>query len=304
MLQVKPVTPHFGAELSGVDITKPLSDPDRQSILDAQNEWGVVIFRNSGLTDDSHVAFSRIFGHVEKAPLRKGFEPRFGHRELFDAGNLTPEGDILRDEAMILHKNGDRLWHHDSSFMPMRSSQSLLLCYEAPEGEGPTWFADTRTAYDDLPQAMKDKLETLECQHSIWWSRSLGGVPLTEQDIEDRGTVTHPMVLTHRSGRKAIYVGSHARDVVGMDRAEGRALIRELIQWCTQPHYVFANYYRPGDLAVWDNVAALHRGGEYDHLTRRRDMRRTTVREHYEAAQPDDPFKTLLDEGLKTAQGV
>lgn len=299
-MQVTPITPRFGAELSGVDISRPLSDVDRQAILDAQTQWGVVIFRDTGLDDDSHVAFSRIFGHVEKAPFRKGVAPRFGHRELFDAGNLTPEGDILRDEAMILHKKGDQLWHHDSSFMSQRSSQSLLLCYEAPENEGPTWFADTRSAWDDLPQEMKDRIETLECEHSIWWSRMLGGVPLTEAEVDERGMVTHPTVLTHRSGRKAIYVGSHARNVVGMGREEGRALIRDLIAWCTQPHYIFANYYKPGDLAIWDNVAALHRGGAFDHLGKRRDMRRTTVRETFDETQPADPYAALLDVKLKT----
>lgn len=294
MLQVKPVTPHFGAELSGVDISKPLSDEDRQAILAAQAQWGVVVFRNTGLDDDSHVAFSRIFGYLEKAPQRDGVPPRYGHRELFDAGNITASNEILRDEARILHKEGDRLWHHDSSFMKLRSSHSLLLCYEAPEAEGPTWFADTRAAWDDLPQDRKDQIAGLQCEHSIWWSRSLVGGPYGEEDIDARGLATHPMVMEHRaSGRKAIYVGSHARDVVGMERAKGRALIRELIEWCTQPRYVFANYYRPGDIVVWDNIAALHRGGEYDHLNKRRDMRRTTVRENYEASQPDDPFATF-----------
>jgi len=296
MLQVKPITSRFGAELSGVDISKPLSDQDRDASRAAQTEWGVVVFRDTGLDNDGHVAFSRIFGYLEKAPLRPDSSPRYGHRELFDAGNLTPDGSILRDEAMILHKQGDRLWHHDSSFMKLRSSHSLLLCHEAPEHEGPTWFADTRAAWDDLPQEKKDRIADLQCEHSMWWSRRLAGGPYSEEDIDARGLATHPMVLEHpSSGRKVIYVGSHARDVAGMDREEGRALIRELIAWCTQPHYVFPVYYRPGDIVVWDNIAALHRGGDFDHVNKRRDMRRTTVRENYDPSQPADPFLRMFE---------
>ena len=88
-----------------------------------------------------------------------------------------------------------------------------------------------------------------------------------------------PLVLTHPiTGRKTLYVGSHAREIVGMDRAEGRALIDELIAWATQPQYVFSITYKPGDMAIWDNLASLHRGGDYDDVNHRRDMRRTTVK--------------------------
>ncbi len=132
-----------------------------------------------------------------------------------------------------LHKKGDRLWHTDSSFMDIRSSHSLLLCHEAPAEGGPTWFADTRTAYEDLPQSMKDKIEHLEADHSIWWSRGLAGYPFSEEDIDARPVARQPLVLLHKgSGRKALYVGSHARDIVGMPREEGRELMRRSHRFC------------------------------------------------------------------------
>ncbi|MDB5663283.1 MAG: hypothetical protein JWN59_1621 [Sphingomonas bacterium] len=299
-LTIKPILPRFGAEVSGVDISKPLDEGTKAAIVAAMDRWGVCVYRNTGLDNDSHVEFSRIFGYLERAPLRPGKAPRHGHRELFDAGNLDPSGAILQDEGMLLHKRGDRLWHTDSSFMELRSSYSLLLAHEVPKEGGETWFADTRSAYEDLPQPMKDRIAGLEVIHSLWWSRKLAGVPLTEEEVDERSSARHPLVLRHiGSGRDALYIAAHARDIVGMDRDDGRALIRELLDWATQPQYIFSVKWQPGDLVIWDNLASMHRGGDYDERNERRDMRRTTVREGVPPEQPDDPFAELLSFPLK-----
>jgi len=300
-LTIKPILPKFGAEVSGIDIAKPLSAEDRQAVLDAQNTWGVTVWRNTGLTDESHIAFSRIFGHIELAPMAPGRKTRHKHREIFDASNLDADGNIIQNEMILLHKKGDQLWHTDSSFMPIRSAQSLLLCHEAPPEGGPTWFADARTAYEDLPQAMKDRIENLQGRHSIWWSRKMAGYPFTEEEIDERPHATHPLVHVHAgSGRKSLYVAAHTRDIVGMDRDEGRALIKELINFVTQPKYVFNVHYKPGDLVIWDNLATMHRGGDYDAAKHRRDMRRTTIREGG-AELAEDPFTDLFVASGRTA---
>jgi alpha-ketoglutarate-dependent 2,4-dichlorophenoxyacetate dioxygenase len=294
-LKIDPILPKFGAEISGVDITRPLDQTTRQALIDAQNTWGVTVYRNTGLTDETHIAFSRIFGHIELAPSMAGRKGRHAHRELFDASNLDAEGRIIDNEMVRLHKKGDRLWHTDSSFMDIRSAQSLLLCHEAPPAGGATWFADTRSAYEDLPQSMKDRIETLQARHSLWWSRRSAGYPLTEEEIDERPHAIHPLVHVHKgSGRRALYVAAHARDIVGMPREEGRALLRELIEFATQPQYVFNVIYKPGDMTIWDNLCSMHRGGEYDEANHRRDMRRTTIREGAAPAVPDDPFTDLF----------
>ena len=291
-LTVKPILPRFGAEVSGVDISQPLSPEQQHDIVATMDRWGVCVYRDTGLDDERHIAFSRIFGHLELAPSMKGRQGRFQHRELFDAGNLDVNGDIIRDETALTRKAGDRLWHTDSSFMTMRTSYSLLLAHEVPPVAGETWFADTRSAYDDLPQDRKDRLGGLELEHSYWYSRKLAGFPVTDEEVDANPKARHPLVNEQRStGRKALFVASHACDVVGMPREEGRALIRELVAWCTQPQYVFSVTYRqPGDLVIWDNLTTMHRGGEFDVLNHRRDMRRTTVREGTPPAQADDPF--------------
>ena len=294
-LTVKPFLPRFGAEISGVDITRPLDEAAQREIIAAQDKWGVTVWRNTGLDDESHIAFSRIFGHLELAPKAAGRPTRHQHQELFDASNLDHEGKIITNEMIKLHKKGDRLWHTDSSFMDLRSAYSLLLCHEAPPVDGETWFADTRSAYDDLPQAMKDRIENLVAEHSIWWSRKMAGYPFTEEEVDARPKARHPLVHVHAgSGRKALYVAAHAMNIVGMPKDEGRALLKELIDFATQPQYVFKVRYQPGDMVIWDNLCSMHRGGDFDDLNHRRDMRRTTVREGAPPEQPDDPFGELF----------
>ena len=290
----KPILPRFGAEVSGVDITKPLDEATKREIIATQDKWGVTVWRNTGLNDETHVAFSRIFGHLETLP--ESTRPtRHRFREIFDASNLDFKGEIITDELVRKHKAGDRLWHTDSSFIQLRSAYSLLLCYEAPPEGGQTWFADTRSAYDDLPQAMKEKVENLRVRHSLWWSRKMAGYPFTEEEIDAKPHAEHPLVHVHRgSGRKALYVAAHGREVVGMPREEGRALLKELIDWCTQPQYVFSVSYAPGDMVIWDNLCSMHRGGDFDDLKYRRDMQRTTVREGEPPKEKDDPFGELF----------
>jgi alpha-ketoglutarate-dependent 2,4-dichlorophenoxyacetate dioxygenase len=297
-ITVQPILPRFGAEVSGVDITQPLDAATRQAIIDIQNRWGITVWRNTGLVDETHIEFARIFGYLERLPERPSDSKiaRHFHRELFSAGNLTAEGEINTAPSAITYRAGDRLWHTDSSFMDLRSAYSLLLAHEVPKVGGATWFADTRSAYDDLPQAMKDRLENLECDHTLWWSRKQGGADITIEQIEERRKSRHKVINTHVSGRKALYLGAHAYQIVGMDWDESRALIDELNAWATQEQYIFSVLYQPGDMVIWDNLCSYHRGGEFDYLNERRDMRRATVREAPEPDQADDPFGALFKE--------
>ena len=279
-LQVKPIHGVFGAEISGVDLTRPLDDGDREAIVAAVNQYGIGVVRDTGLNDESHVAFSRIFGPLEQAPRVDNRRARFSLPELFDASNLDADGQINEDPMLRLHRRGDRLWHTDASFKPVRATHSLLLAYETPPEGGETGFADMRGAYDALPAEGKAEIEDLEVVHSLFMSRMLAGYPLTEEDIDAKPSATHRLVHVHPgSGRKALYLASHARDVVGLPREQGRKLLSELIAFATQPQFAFEHVWRPGDLVIWDNLSTMHRGRDYDDQKYRRDMRRTTVRE-------------------------
>lgn len=278
-LTVKPILPRFGAEVSGIDFTRPFDETTRRDVAAAMDQWGVCVFRGTGMDDARHIAFSGLFGQLEHAPVAPGRNRRSDHPEIFDASNLDREGHILDPGVIATQKKGDRLWHTDSSYMTARSSYSLLLAHEVPPVDGQTFFADTRSAYDDLPQAMKDRIEHLELDHSYWYSRQKAGFDVSDEEIDARPKARWPLVNPQPStGRRSLFIGAHACDVVGMQRAEGRKLIAELVEWATRPEYVFGVTYAVGDMTMWDNLATMHRGGEFDAEHYRRDMRRTTVR--------------------------
>ncbi|HSG56647.1 MAG TPA: TauD/TfdA family dioxygenase [Paracoccaceae bacterium] len=296
-LHVEPILPQFGAYCSGLDLTRPLSADEVKQVTDAMDKWGVTVWRNTGMNDEQHVEFSRNFGYLERVPLREGGTYRLPFRELFDASNLNAEGEITQDEAAIQYRKGDRLWHTDSAFMTKRTSYSLLLAHSVPGKGGQTWFADTRTAYDDLPDHMKHFLEDKIGINSLWWSRMLAGADIPEEEIDARFKAEHPLVHTHAgSGRKALFIAAHTMDVKGMDKAEGRQLIQDLIAHCTQDKYIFSVSWNAGDMVIWDNLCSMHKGGEYDYTAEKRDMRRTTVREGTEprSLDLDDPFTELF----------
>ncbi|TIX48954.1 TauD/TfdA dioxygenase family protein [Alteraurantiacibacter aquimixticola] len=301
-ITVTPLSERFGAEISGVDITQPLDEATQAEIRAAQDKWGVTFWRNTGLDDASHVAFSRIFGKVELAPVHKGKAPRFSEPELFDASNVDAEGKIIDNPMRRFINAGNRLWHIDSSYMDVRSAQALLLCHSSPPVKAPTQFADARSAYDDLPQAMKDRIDGLQARHCYFYSRMKAGYPTTEEELDTMPHATQPVVLDHvASVRKSLYLGNHARDIVGMDREEGRALIEELNDWVTQDRYVIEVDYQPGDMSIWDNLCCYHRAGDFDDTAYARDMRRTTIREAgVEAA--DDHFTTMFAASKRKAE--
>lgn len=300
-ITVTPLSERFGAEISGVDISRPLDQAAKAEIRAAQDQWGVTVWRDTGLDDASHVAFSRIFGHVELAPTH-GQAPRFSEAELFDATNIDRDGNIIDNPNRRLINAGNRLWHIDSSYMDVRSAQALLLCHSAPPVSAPTYFADARSAYDDLPRAMKDKIEGLTARHCYFYSRMKVGYPTTEEELDAMPHAHQPVVLDHKaSGRRTLYLGNHARDIVGMSREEGRALIAELNDWMTQDKYVIAVEYQPGDMSIWDNLACAHRAGEFDDTAFARDMRRTTVREAGVEAE-DDHFTTMFNASKRKAE--
>jgi alpha-ketoglutarate-dependent 2,4-dichlorophenoxyacetate dioxygenase len=297
-LHVEPILPRFGAECSGLDLTKPLSEAEVRQVTEAMDTWGVTVWRDTGMNDDQHVEFSRNFGYLERVPRREGVRFRLPHRELFDASNLDVDGEITQDPAAIQYRKGDRLWHTDSAFMEKRTSYSLLLAHSVPPEGGETSFADTRSAYEDLPQDMKDFLEDKIGVNSLWWSRKLAGAEIADEEIEERPKARHPLVHVHKgSGRKALFIAAHTMGIEGMPREEGRQLIRDLIAHCTQPQYVFSVEWHAGDMVIWDNLCSMHRGGDYEYGKYKRDMRRTTVREGTEPHQletGDDPFSELF----------
>ncbi|HUN74622.1 MAG TPA: TauD/TfdA family dioxygenase [Steroidobacteraceae bacterium] len=278
---VKPLHPLFAAEISGIDFSRPIDSLTLSEVVAAMDRHAVCVCRATGLDDERHIAFSRLLGELELAPRLFGSHIlRFKHPELFDAGNLDASGNILIDERRRVYNRGNALWHTDSSFNSHRSSYSLLLAHETPPVGGDTQFADMRAAYDALPQATKSRIDGLVAEHWLWHSRQLAGYPEpTEAERRAKPPAQHPLVQVHPgSGRKTLYLASHASHIVGWPIEEGRQLLRELIEFATQPQFCYTlEWSGPGDLVIWDNRCTMHRATRFEDTKYRRDMRRTTV---------------------------
>jgi len=273
--------PGFAAELRGLDLSQAYVPGVTEALRTALHDHGVLVIRNSGLTDETHIGFSRALGELDQ---RTGFglaRNRLAHRELFDASNLDEEGRLLPDDhRRRLYNLGNQLWHTDSSFKQRRAAYSALRGHEVPQSGGDTEFVDLRVAYEALSEAARARLNGLQVEHSLWHSRMSAGFP--EPTAEERHRmppVRHPLVHLHASGRRALYMGAHASHIVGWDVPSGRALLRELLDIATRLEGVYRHRWQPNDLVIWDNLCTLHRATEFDDMTVRRDMRRTTVHE-------------------------
>jgi alpha-ketoglutarate-dependent 2,4-dichlorophenoxyacetate dioxygenase len=245
------------------------------------DKYAVLVFRDQALTDDQQMAFTRNFGAIENARggnVTKDEDKRLA-TGMNDVSNLGKDGRPLpRDSRQRLFNLGNLLWHSDSSFRAIPAKYSLLSARVVNPKGGDTEFADMRAAYDALEADVKDELEHLVSEHSLMYSRgSLGFVDYTEEEKELFRPVRQRLVRTHPiSGRKSLYLSSHAGTILGKPTPEARILLNDLKEHATQPRFVYVHKWKVNDLVMWDNRQTMHRGRRYDE-TQPRDVRRTTV---------------------------
>jgi alpha-ketoglutarate-dependent 2,4-dichlorophenoxyacetate dioxygenase len=278
---VRPLHPLFVGEVSGVDITQPLTRDEVAAIEAGMDRYAVLVFRDQRLTDEAQLAFSRRFGELEQTrgtgiskPGEQRLDPAFA-----DVSNLDKDNRLLaRDNRRRLYSLGNRLWHSDSSFKAIPATYSLLSGRVVVDRGGETEFADMRAAYDALDAATRAEIEDLVCEHSLIYSREvLGFDDLTSEERATMRPVRQRLVRRHPvTGRKSLYIASHIGAIIGWPMPEARALIRDLTEHATQPQFVYSHRWRQWDLVMWDNRQVMHRVRRYDE-TQVRDMRRTTV---------------------------
>ncbi len=280
-IEVTSLHPLFMARVDGIDLTQPVTPGAFEEIAAAFDRHAVLLFRDQHITDAEQVAFSAHFGGVFTATNyhRKGQKSRL-RAEMADISNLDHDGELMAaDDTRRAFNEANRLWHTDNSFKQVPSRCSLLSAREIPPSGGETEFADMRAAYDALPKARKREIDELIVEHSIMHSRArLGYTDFSEGARNELPPVRQVLVRTHPgTGRKALFIASHASHVVGWPEEKGRRLIEELLDFATQPQFVHRHEWRVGDLVVWDNRCTMHRARPYDDMNQRRDLRRTTV---------------------------
>ena len=269
-LQVRPIDAALGAEIVGVDLSKPLDDRARAEILDAWHGHSALLIRNQALTDPQLIDVARVFGELEMAPPNKsGSHWLEGYPELACISNIRKDG-----EATGSLGNGEAIWHTDMSFMPTPPAASLLYSIEIPSRGGATHLAGMYRAYETLPEDLKRRVEGRIAVHDATYT-SAGEVRkkfaefVGTTDPDRAPGARHPLVRVHpATGRKALYLGrrSGASGILGETDSE---LWDALWEHCCNPALSWAHHWAVGDLLIWDNRCTMHYREAFDDSERR-----------------------------------
>ena len=281
-ISIRPLTPFFAGEVAGVDCRRPLELGEVAAIEAGMDRYAVLVFHDQPLDDEEQLAFTRRFGALEnyatpgniRSPKQQRLRPGMA-----DFSNLDNDGNIISAEDRLwFFKLGDRLWHSDSSFRPIPAKYSLLSGRIIPSWGADTEFADMRAAYDALDPRTRAIVDDLVCEHSLIYSR--GAIGFTDLSAEEKAAfapVRQPLVRTHPvTGRRSLFLASHAGAIVGWTIPEARMFLHELTEHATQREFVYRHKWSVGDLVMWDNRQTMHRARRFDR-NKVRDVRRTTL---------------------------
>ena len=284
-ISIRPLRGAFAGEVSGLDITTPIDRTDVAAIDAGMDAYAVLVFHDQDLTDEQQLAFTLNFGELERYQTAGHVRKREDHRlgpDIADFSNLDKHGKIMSPEDRVwFFKLGDHLWHSDSSFRPIPAKYSLLSGRIIPSWGANTEFADMRGAYDALDTRTKAEIEDLICEHSLMYSREqIGFTDLTPEEVAAFKPVRQRLVRVHpATGRKSLFLSSHAGAIVGWTIPEARMFLRDLTEHATQREFVYSHAWKPHDLVMWDNRATMHRARRFDR-NEVRDVRRTTLAGH------------------------
>lgn len=275
----EPLTPTFGARISGLDLSRPVEQDGAAALLAALLDHRVLVISGQTLTPEDHLRVSRIFGPLDRHVQQQYTIP--GHPDIIKISNMFEGGQPIG----LYDGDDEREWHTDYSWKQTMSSASLLLSVVATPGGGDTLFADTTTAYDDLPPGTRERIDGLSAVHSMTHlfaeqaELNPDKVPLTPEQAAQVPDVEHPLVRLHPvTGRRSLLLGDMIiSGVVGLGSCESIGLLNGLHDHATQPRYVYRHQWSEGDLVIWDNRATMHSATPCDHLRYPRLLHRTTV---------------------------
>lgn len=262
MIQTMALSDRIGTEIR-VDIDTLLTPDAGKEVRRILTERGIVLFRALNLSEEQQLALSNVMGTLRE-------EGQKGIIKITLDKTLNARADYLK---------GSWLWHIDGTHDDVPPFASLLTGLKLSAVGGQTEFANCYAAYEELPQDMKDRIANLKVVHSFETSMRAAGVESTPETIgywRSLPQKSHNLVWTHDSGRKSLVIGCSASHIEGMDKTDGEKLLQELLDWSTQPRFVYRHEWTVGDLVIWDNTGVLHRAEPYP-LDSGRVMRRTTL---------------------------
>ena len=267
--------PEFGVRISGIDVSRPLSPYLVTEINAAIDRYSFVCFPDQSMDDERQLALTRQLGNPEPSHTSVGRIEYFG-----TIGNVQKDGTVLGNaHKKTIFLTGNNMWHSDASFKPVPAFLSVMCAYETPSEGGITMFVSLRAAYDRLSPGRKAELDPLIAIHDYVFSRSKVAPDAVSPELAaSLPPVRQRLVRTNpATGRKNLFLGSHVREIEGMEPAAGRALIDALTDEAIRPEHVYHHRWQPGDVVLWDNRCLQHAGSGYDADRHRRYMRQTRV---------------------------
>jgi alpha-ketoglutarate-dependent taurine dioxygenase len=274
--QVLPTGAALGAEVMAGDL-RALDGAGFARVVAAWHDHAVLLFRGQALTDRDLIAFSRRFGDLDIAPVQENGR-RFvdGMPEIYIVSNVKVSGEAIGSLG-----DGEAAWHTDMSYVPLPPKASMLYAIEVPPRGGDTSFCSMYAVYDELPAALKTRIEGLVIKHDGTYNSGgyvRQGVTPTGDPRTSPGAL-HPLVCTHpATGRRLLYLGRRRNAcIAGVDLAESEALLDELWSHVARPEMAWTHVWCAGDLVLWDNRCTMHRRDAFDPAARR-IMHRTQVK--------------------------
>ncbi|MYE60373.1 MAG: TauD/TfdA family dioxygenase [Alphaproteobacteria bacterium] len=255
-LEIRPLSDALGAEITGLDLTKPLNEADAAAVREAFLDRHLLCFRSGPLSPGDFLRAARLFGEPQLQLLR--------HRRHVE----TPEVSMLEstykraedkpDDLALVRLSG---WHTDDSYFAAPAKATMLQSLALPSSGGETRFCNTRRAWETLDEDVKARIEGAQAVHGYDTPRAPGRAETrTTEEAAETPDVVHPLVRTHEdTGRKAIYFNPNRTDrVVGLERAESNALLDGLYAHMTADRFRYDHSWRLGDILLWDNRCLVH----------------------------------------------
>ena len=271
----------LGAEITGVDLSRPQDPEQIRAFRDALEAHGVLCFRDQTFTEAQQIAFTEQWGPLEDFPEEN---KTVAASTVYNVANVSAQGEHLPEtDHRVIFQKVNALWHTDSSYRYVPAYASLLYGIEVMPDDavgGRTGFSNMVLAYEALSDALKALIEPLHMVHSYEHGRRMFASlpPLSNFEKNAVPPVSHPLVRVHPDGRRSLFMTANAgNEISGMPLEEGQALHRHLVEHVSRPEFCYFHKWKKGDLVVWDNRTTLHKAEVYDMARYRRVFRRTTL---------------------------
>jgi alpha-ketoglutarate-dependent taurine dioxygenase len=275
------LNPALGAEITGIDLSLPVTPEQIQEFRDALDTYGVLCFRDQKLSEQQQIAFTEQWGSLEDFPEEN---KTVAASTVYNVANVSAQGEHLPEtDHRVIFQKVNALWHTDSSYRYVPAYASLLYGIEVMPDDavgGRTGFSNMVLAYEALPDDLKARIEPLHMVHSYEHGRRMFASlpPLSNFEKNAVPPVSHPLVRVHADGRRSLFMTANAgNEISGMPLEEGQALHRQLVEHVSRSEFCYFHKWKKGDLVVWDNRTTLHKAEVYDMARYRRVFRRTTL---------------------------